>query len=116
MLSGLVPSSSESDSDQDADSSQRDLGAGDEVGGVEDSQCAVRTTEKKNLGTVRPTLGVQQRLIELRQERLRIAEKTEARRISALQKQAVKAGACVWRAVAHQCAYVCDSNVCSMTS
>ena len=95
MLSGLVPSSSESDSDQDADSSQRDLGAGDEVGGVEDSQCAVRTTEKKNLGTVRPTLGVQQRLTELRQERLRIAEKTEARRISALQKQAVKAGVCV---------------------
>lgn len=107
MLSGLVPSSSESDSDQDADSSQCDLGADDEVGGREDSQCVVRTTElKKNLGTVRPTLGVQQRLTELRQERLRIAEKTEAKRISALQKQAVKAG--VWIGITHQCAYVCD--------
>lgn len=57
MLSSLLPSS-ESDSDQEADSSQRGVEAGDEVGGEDDQKAVTTPHEKRDLGAVRPARGV----------------------------------------------------------
>lgn len=57
-----------------------------------------------------------QRLSALREERLRLAQKTEARRISALQKQAVKAGVWCVCASVHVCVCYSVQNVLMFTA